>query len=87
MVFLRNMFPNIQLVYISSFLLYNLKKTIINIISPELTMSEGFKNLICTLDEQICSVKTSDLSQINPNKFLYKTAFAVKIPDLAGRSL
>ena len=50
-------------------------------------MSEGFKNLICTLDEQICSVKTSDLSQINPNKFLYKTAFAVKIPDLAGRSL
>ena len=51
-------------------------------------MSEGFKNLICTLAEQICSsVKTSDLSQINPNKFLYKTAFAVKIPDLAGRSL
>ena len=44
------------------------------IIPPKWTIYEDFKDLICALAEQICTVKTSDRSQMNPTKFLNNTA-------------
>ena len=49
--------------------------------------SLNFKDWIWALAEQICTIKTSDRSQINPKKILYKTAFLAQLPCLARHSL
>ena len=43
-------------------------KPILKTIPPEWTINEDFDDWICALAEQICKVKTSDRSQINPLK-------------------
>ena len=56
-------------------------------IPPKWTIHENFKDCICALDEQICTVKTSDRSQMNPNIFLNNTVISVQLPYIAGHSL
>ena len=48
---------------------------------------EDFKRWICTLTEQICTVITSQRSQINPKNILYNTVFLAKPHCLAKHSL
>ena len=50
-------------------------------------MKEDLNYLIFTLAEQICTLKTSDRSQMNPKKLPYKTAFSVQLPYIAVHSL
>ena len=41
----------------------------------------------CALIEQLYTLKTSLRYQMNPKKFLYKTALSAQLPCLASRSL
>ena len=45
------------------------EKLIPKIIPPKWTIYEDFKGWICSLDEQICTVKSSDRSQMSPKKY------------------
>ena len=53
-------------------LLNNFKNPILKIIPPKWTIYEDFKDWICALAEQMCTVKTSDRSQMNPLKISQK---------------
>ena len=47
---------------------------VIEVIEPRMQFS---RDQICALSKEICTVKTSDRSKINLQKFLYNTAFSV----------
>ena len=49
--------------------------------------SWGFKYWKCALGEQICTVKTSDRSQMNPKNVFNNTVISVQLPYNAGHSL
>ena len=53
-------------------------KPIFKIIPSKRTIDEDFTDWICALPEQMCTIKTSDRSQMNPNKFLFKTALSAQ---------
>ena len=52
-----------------------------------LTNYEDFKYWKCALGEQICTVKTSDRSQMNPKILFNNTVISVQLPYIAGHSL
>jgi len=43
----------------------------LKIISLKWTIYEDFKDWICTLAEQMWTLKTNEMSQMNPKKFLH----------------
>ena len=70
------------------FLLLNyFLKPILKIIPQKWTVTEDFKDWICALAEQICTIKTSHRSQIILKKFLHNTTFLFQLPYIAGHSL
>ena len=52
-----------------------------------LTNYEDFKYWKCALGEQICTVKTSDRSQMNPKNVFNNTVISVQLPYIADHSL
>ena len=56
------------------------KHLILKIITPKWTIIEDFKYWIRAVDDQICTVNTSDRSQMNPKKILNNTAISVQLP-------
>ena len=57
-------------------------------IPQKLTIYEDFKDWICAVAEQMCTVKMSDRSQFNSKKFLnYNTAISDQILYIAGHFL
>ena len=59
---------------------------ILKIIPSKWIFYEDFKDWIWALAEQICVVKTSERSKMNPKKYFYKTAFSAQLQCLASRN-